>query len=160
LYLSSFKALRKEIVAEVIKYDGPYAYLDGLILDVTRSITAIDIDHQPRHEGQGNYNFRRSFSLWLKMATSFSILPLRLASCAGFVIATCSLLMIVYVLAQKILHPEIPAGWTSLIATILMVGGIQTLCIGMMGEYLGRTYLRLNRKPQYVVAIRTWTESP
>ncbi|CAN7433850.1 hypothetical protein LJR267_002888 [Paraburkholderia hospita] len=72
LYLSSFKALRKEVVDEVIKYDGPYAYLDGLILDVTRSITTVDIHHQARHDGKGNYNLVRSLSLWLKMATSFS----------------------------------------------------------------------------------------
>jgi undecaprenyl-phosphate 4-deoxy-4-formamido-L-arabinose transferase len=160
LYLSSFKAMRREVVAEVIKYDGPYAYLDGLILDVTRAICTIDIEHQARHQGEGNYNLRRSLSLWLKMATSFSVLPLRLASCAGFALAGFSVVMIIFVLAQKMLHPEIPAGWASLIATILLIGGIQILCIGVMGEYLGRIYLKLNRKPQFVVASRTWTESP
>jgi len=158
LYLSSFKAIRKEVVDEIIKYDGPYAYIDGLILDVTRSITTIDIEHQPRHEGEGNYNLSRSFSLWLKMATSFSVLPLRLASFAGFALAALSLVMIAFVIVQKLLHPEMPAGWTSLIATMLFIGGIQTLCVGMMGEYLGRTYLKLNRKPQFVVGSRTWTE--
>lgn len=156
LYLSSFKALRKEITTEVIKYDGPYAYLDGLILDVTRSITSIDIPHQARHEGEGNYNLGRSLSLWLKMATSFSVLPLRLASYAGFMLAGASLIVITYVVVQKILHPEIAAGWTSLIATVLFIGGLQTLCMGVMGEYIGRAYLKLNRKPQFVVAHRTW----
>jgi len=157
LYLSSFKALRKEVVDEVIKYDGPYAYLDGLILDVTRSITNVDIHHQARHEGKGNYNLSRSLSLWLKMATSFSVLPLRLASIAGFSLASFSMVMILVVIAEKFLHPDIQAGWSSLIATILFIGGIQTLCIGLVGEYLGRTYLKLNHKPQYVVACRTWT---
>lgn len=151
LYLSSFKAMRLEVVREVIKYDGPYAYVDGLILDVTNSITSIDIEHQDRLEGAGNYNLRRSVSLWLKMATSFSVLPLRLAAYAGFVLAALSLVMIVFVIVQKILHPELPAGWASLIATILFIGGIQTMSIGMIGEYLGRTYLKLNRKPQFVV---------
>lgn len=157
LYLSSFKGLRKEIVQEVIRYDGPYAYVDGLILDVTRSITTIDIEHQERHEGEGNYNLRRSISLWLKMATSFSVLPLRLATYAGFALAALSLIMIVFIVAQKFLHPEFPRGWASLIATILLIGGIQTLCIGMIGEYLGRTYLKLNHKPQFVVGATTWT---
>ncbi|OGS93136.1 MAG: ribonuclease III [Gallionellales bacterium RBG_16_56_9] len=156
LYLSSFKGLRKEIVQEIIRYDGPYAYIDGLILDVTRSITTINIEHQARHEGEGNYNLRRSLSLWLKMATSFSVLPLRLASYAGFALAALSLVMIVFVIVQKLLHPEFPRGWASLIATVLFIGGIQTLCIGMMGEYLGRTYLKLNRKPQFVVGNTTW----
>ncbi|NOU00775.1 MAG: glycosyltransferase family 2 protein [Gallionella sp.] len=158
LYLSSFKGLRKEVIDEVIRYDGPYAYLDGLILDVTRSITSIDIVHQQRYTGEGNYNLRRSLSLWLKMATSFSVLPLRLATYAGFLLAGVSLIMILIVIAQKLMHPELPAGWASLIATILFIGGVQTLCIGVMGEYLGRTYLKLNRKPQFSIAKKTWSK--
>lgn len=156
LYLSSFKAMRREIAQEVIKYDGPYAYVDGLILDVTRSITVIDIEHQARDEGESNYTFRRLFSLWMKMATSFSITPLRIATYLGFALAALSMLMIVFIVAQKMLHPEYPRGWASLIATVLFIGGIQTLCIGMIGEYLGRAYLKLNRKPQFVVGATTW----
>jgi undecaprenyl-phosphate 4-deoxy-4-formamido-L-arabinose transferase len=158
LYLSSFKGLRKEVVDEVIRYDGPYAYVDGLILDTTRSITSIDIEHQARLVGDGNYTLRRSLSLWLKMATSFSVLPLRLATYSGFVIAAISLVMIVFVIVQKLLHPEMAAGWASLIATVLFIGGIQTFCIGVMGEYLGRAYLKLNKKPQFIVAQKTWSE--
>lgn len=157
LYLSSFKGLRKEIVREIIRYDGPYAYIDGLILDVTRSITTIDIEHQERHEGEGNYNLRRSLSLWLKMATSFSVLPLRIATYAGFVLAALSLVTIIFVMVQKLIHPDMAAGWASLIATMLFIGGVQTLCIGVIGEYLGRTYLKLNHKPQFVIGATTWT---
>ena len=157
LYLSSFKGLRREIVQEIIRYDGPYVYIDGLILDVTRSITTIDIEHQERQEGEGNYNLRRSVSLWLKMATSFSVQPLRIASYTGIALAILSLIMIIFVIAQKLLHPEFPRGWASLIATVLFIGGIQTLCIGMIGEYLGRTYLKLNHKPQFVIGATTWT---
>ncbi len=156
LYLSSFKGLRLEIAREVIRYDGPYAYIDGLILDVTRSITTIDIEHQQRHEGEGNYNLRRSVSLWMKMATSFSVLPLRIATYGGFALAALSLVAMVFIVVQKLMHPEYPQGWASLIATILFIGGMQTLCIGMIGEYLGRAYLKLNKKPQFVVGATTW----
>lgn len=157
LYLSSFKAIRKEIVDEIIKYDGPYAYIDGLILDTTRSITTIDIEHQARNEGKGNYSLRRSLSLWLKMATSFSIVPLRLATLIGFTLAVLSAVMVIFVIMQKILHPEITAGWTSLMATVLFIGGMQMLFIGMIGEYIGRAYLKLNHKPQFVIGSSTWT---
>ncbi|MFH1533302.1 MAG: glycosyltransferase family 2 protein [Pseudomonadota bacterium] len=158
LYLSSFKALRREIVDEVVKYDGPFAYLDGLILDTTRSIASVDIQHRPRAEGTGNYDLVRSVSLWLKMATSFSIFPLRLASFLGFLLTGAAMVMIAWAVISKLLNPELPAGWTSLISTVLFVGGIQTLCIGMVGEYLGRTYLKLNGKPQYVVGKRVGAE--
>jgi polyisoprenyl-phosphate glycosyltransferase len=157
LYLSSFKAMRRALVQQVIKYDGPFAYLDGLILDVTRSINVIDIVHQPRHQGKGNYNLRRSVSLWLRMVTSFSVFPLRVATILGFSMTGLSLLVIAAVVINKLAHPEVEAGWTSMIAVVLFVGGAQTFCIGMLGEYLGRAYLRINRKPQYVVRGTTWT---
>ncbi|WP_395603964.1 glycosyltransferase family 2 protein [Pseudomonas sp. B21128] len=156
LYLSSFKAMRREIVDEITKYDGPYTYIDGLILDATQSITAIDIEHQARHEGESNYNFRRLLSLWLKMATSFSILPLRFATYMGFSLAALSMVMVVFVVVAKLLHPEFPPGWASLIAVVLFIGGIQTLCIGMVGEYLGRTYLKLNGRQQFIIGGTTW----
>jgi undecaprenyl-phosphate 4-deoxy-4-formamido-L-arabinose transferase len=156
LYLSSFKGMRREIADEVIQYDGPYTYIDGLILDVTRSITTVDIEHQARFEGESNYTFGKLVSLWMKMATSFSVFPLRLATYAGFGLAALSLVMICVVIVQKIMFPELPRGWASTIATILFIGGIQTLCIGLVGEYLGRTYLKLNRKRQFVIGNTTW----
>lgn len=151
LYLSSFKAMKKGIANEVTKYDGSFAYIDGLILDTTQNIATVDITHRSRHVGQGNYNLRRSISLWLRMATSFSIFPLRLASFAGFGLTALSLFMGLFIIVEKLLHPEYPKGWASLIATILFIGGIQTLCIGMIGEYLGRAYLKINGKPQFSI---------
>jgi polyisoprenyl-phosphate glycosyltransferase len=156
LYLSSFKALDAAVVREIVRYDGPYAYVDGLILDVTRNITSVEIDHAPRASGTGNYNLRTSVSLWLKMATSFSVYPLRLMALVGAVIALLSLVMIAYVVAIKLTNPALPAGWTSLIATILFVGGLQLVGLGLIGEYLGRAYLKLNRKPQYVIRETTY----
>ena len=158
VYLSSFKALRREIVAEVVKYDGPYTYLDGLILDVTQSITTVDVVHRPRHDGESTYTFGRLVSLWVKMATSFSILPLRLASYLGFLLAGLSLVMVVFVVVAKLMNPDYPQGWASLIAAVLFIGGVQTLCIGMIGEYLGRAYLKLNGRPQFVIGATTWKE--
>jgi undecaprenyl-phosphate 4-deoxy-4-formamido-L-arabinose transferase len=153
VYLSSFKALRRCVVDEVVKYDGPFAYLDGLILDVTRSVRSIEIEHQQRLTGEGNYNLRKSVSLWLSMATSFSIQPLRLASVVGFVIAALALVLAGAAIVEKILHPETPAGWASIVAAVLFVGGAQLMCLGLLGEYLGRAYLKVNKKPQY--AVRT-----
>ncbi len=158
LYLSSFKAMRREIVGEIIKYDGPYTYLDGLILDVTQSIVSVDVAHRPRQDGESNYTPRRLVSLWVKMATSFSILPLRLATYVGFLLAGLSLVLLVFVVVAKLLNPGYPPGWASLIAAVLFIGGVQTLCIGMIGEYLGRTYLKLNGRPQFVIGGTTWKE--
>jgi polyisoprenyl-phosphate glycosyltransferase len=155
LYLSSFKALDGAIAREVVRYDGPYAYVDGLILDVTRRITSVEIEHAARASGKGNYDLRRSVSLWLKMATSFSVYPLRLMSIIGGLLAGTSVVIFAYIVVIKLLNPAIPAGWTSLMAAVLLVGGLQLAGLGLIGEYLGRVYLKLNRKPQYVVRETT-----
>lgn len=159
LYLSSFKALRREVVAEVTRYDGPFAYVDGLILDVTRNIVSIEIEHQTRHSGEGGYSLRGSISLWLKMATGFSVVPLRLASIIGMLIAFISFLTLIYVVITRIVNPSISVGWPSVISTILFLGGVQLVGIGIIGEYIGRTYLVVNRKPQYVIRATTFVRS-
>ena len=116
---------------------------------------AVEIDHAPRASGTGNYNLHRSFSLWLKMATTFSVFPLRLMLVAGSLLAFFSFVMVICVIVMKVLDPSLPAGWASLIATVLLVGGLQLVGLGLIGEYLGRAYLKLNRKPQYVVRETT-----
>ncbi|WP_051237561.1 glycosyltransferase family 2 protein [Ottowia thiooxydans] len=151
LYLSSFKALHRRVVDEVKKYSGPYAYVDGLILGVTDRIASIDIDHGNRHSGAGNYNLKTSISLWLKMATSFSVFPLRLATFVGLILAAISALIAIFIILRKIFHPDVPAGWSSLIVVTLFMGGIQMAFLGLLGEYLGRAYLNLNKKPQFVI---------
>jgi undecaprenyl-phosphate 4-deoxy-4-formamido-L-arabinose transferase len=154
LYLSSYKAMHRRVAQEIIRYDGPYAYVDGLILDVTRHITSVPIQHQARHAGKGNYGLRRSISLWLKMATSFSIIPLRVASFTGLMLALVSAIAMIAVIVEKFRHPETPAGWASMLVIVLFMGGLQLLCLGVIGEYLGRAYLKLNRKPQFAVRER------
>ena len=155
LYLSSFKGLHRRIVNVVIKYDGPYSYVDGLILDVTDRITSIDIDHGERYSGQGNYNIRNSISLWLKMATSFSIVPLRLATFLGLLLAAVSSLIALIIIVMKIAHPQTQAGWASIIVVMLFIGGVQMAFLGLIGEYLGRSYLKINKKPQFVIRQTT-----
>ena len=151
LYLSSFKALDQKVILEILKYEGPFTYIDGLILDVTRSINTVEIEHHERADGTGNYNFKKSISLWLKMATSFSIFPLRLASIIGSILALLSGILIIETVIQRLQHPEWQAGWASLFTVILFLGAAQLSFIGIVGEYLGRAYLPLNKKPQYAI---------
>jgi len=90
--------------------------------------------------------------LWLKMATSFSIVPLRLTSLLGIIFSGLGLFLALLLVIQKFTLNVMPVGWSSLIVTILIVGGVQLLALGMIGEYLGRVLLTINSKPQYVIA--------
>ncbi len=88
LYLSSFKVLNRFLIDTVKQYDGPYPYLDGLVLRSTSSIGQQLCEHSERQVGQSNYTLSRLFRLWLNMFTGFSILPLRIASILGLVMST------------------------------------------------------------------------
>jgi len=152
LYLSPFRAMRSAIRDDILLYQGPYVYVDGLILSVTRNIAVIDVDHHDRYAGDSGYSLGKSISLWLKMATSFSIVPLRITSLLGLLLAGFGFLMALLLIVQKFTLDIMPIGWSSLIVTILIIGGVQMLGLGMLGEYLGRVLLTINSKPQYVVA--------
>jgi polyisoprenyl-phosphate glycosyltransferase len=155
LYLSSFKGLTRIVVDAVTTYDGPFTYLDGLILDVTRKIDVVTVEHGHRFAGEGNYGLVKSVSLWLKMATSFSILPLRLASLAGMLLGIAAAAVAGYIVVGSLVNGTTYPGWASIMVAVLVVGCMQLLGIGLIGEYMGRAYLRMNNKPQFVVRERT-----
>lgn len=152
LYLSPFRAMKAAICDDILCYRGPYVYVDGLILSVTRNIASVDVNHYDRYEGDSGYGLRKSVSLWLKMATSFSIIPLRLTSMLGLFFAGLGFFLAILLIVQKFTLNLMPIGWSSLIVTILIVGGVQLLALGMIGEYLGRVLLTINSRPQYVIA--------
>jgi len=151
LYLSSSKLIVKEVVNEIIKYSGPFPYIDGLILRVTDNIGVKTVKHIARPEGSSNYTLVKLMSQWMNMFVSFSIKPLRLATFFGFTISAVSFIFGMYFIIDKILHPDIALGWTSLITAILFFSGIQILFLGLLGEYLGKQYLDQNGTPAYVV---------
>lgn len=155
LYLSPYKAISKAVRDLVVDYDGPYPYVDGLILLHTDNISTIDVEHQERSIGVGNYSFGKSLSLWVMMATGFSVKPLRLATLMGFVISLIAFMLIIGLFFLKVYSQIEIQGWTSLAIIGLFMGGVQLIALGIAGEYIGRSYLKLNGKPQSIVKETT-----
>jgi glycosyltransferase involved in cell wall biosynthesis len=151
LYLSPFKGIVRGIRDQMVQFSGPHVYLDGLILSSTNRITTIEIDHYERPDGQSGYSLRKSISLWLKMATSFSIEPLRIASMLGLFFSGFGFLAAVALIVQRFTLNAMPVGWSSLIVSVLILGGIQLLALGIIGEYVGRVLLHVNGMPQAVI---------
>jgi undecaprenyl-phosphate 4-deoxy-4-formamido-L-arabinose transferase len=160
LYLSPFRAMKAAIVRDILRYNGPYVYVDGLVLSVTRNIGTVDVEHHDRFAGDSGYSLKKSISLWLKMATNFSIVPLRLTSFAGLAMAGIGFVLAVLLIIQKFTVDAMPIGWSSLIVTFLIIGGVQLVALGMLGEYLGRVLLTLNSRPQYVVGETVGLPAP
>lgn len=153
LYLSSFRCMSALVVKAVQKYEGPYPYVDGLVMQVTQRIDSISVAHLPRMEGRSNYTLKRLVRLWLNLATSFSLAPLRLATFAGAVMALLGTAGAVVVMAETLFTADMPSGWASTMTVILLVGGVQSMILGILGEYVGRTFLSANGKPQGVVRL-------
>ena len=151
IYLSPYKIFNAEIVSEIIKYAGPYPYLDGLIFRVTNKIKQINVDHSERYAGKGNYTLRKSIKVWANLATNFSILPLRLSTIFGFLAAISGFLLGGFYIVSFFLSDHTPEGWSSIAVLVLFFGGIQLIAIGVIGEYLGRLFLLNNKEPQYVL---------
>ncbi len=151
LYLSSFKCLNRFIVQEVIKYKGPFPYIDGLILRTTQNIGKVLVKHNKRREGKSGYNLRKLVRLWLSMFVNFSVYPLRISTFFGFSFSVLGGLLAVYSFIEKIINPNLPIGVTSIFIAILVFSGIQLLMLGLIGEYMGKQFLTNNQTPQYVI---------
>ncbi len=151
LYLSSFKAISKSLCEEIIKYSGPYPYIDGLILQATKNYGIIDIPHNDRFEGRSNYSTVKLVSLFIKMATGFSVIPLRVVSYLGFLTFSSGLIYSIYIIINQLFFEKAMQGWSSTMVILLVLGGVQMISLGIIGEYLGRVYLKLNEKPQYII---------
>jgi len=151
LYLSSFKAINNFTKKEIIKYDLPYPYIDGLILRTTSNIGQITVEHSSRKDGKSQYTLVKLIGLWLNMVTNFSIKPLRFATLLGFIFSIISFSLAVAGILMKFLDPTAPLGYASLLVSVAFLGGIQLIAIGMIGEYIGRTFLSISKQPQFVI---------
>lgn len=151
LYLSSFRCMSALVVGAVARYSGPYPYVDGLIMQVTQRIDSIEVRHLPRAEGRSNYTLVRLVRLWLNLATSFSLAPLRLAIFAGMAMAFAGTLGAIATILEALFLHDTPSGWASTMVVLLLVSGVQSMILGILGEYVGRTFLSANGKPQGTV---------
>lgn len=151
LYLSSFKLMNKFLVKEIIKYDLPFPYIDGLILRTTSNIGKIKVSHSKRNEGKSGYTLAKLLSLWLNMFTNFSIIPLRMAIFLGFGFALIGFILGAQTVVEKISNPDLPVGFSALAVSIFIFAGVQLISLGLIGEYVGRIFLSQNKRPQFTI---------
>jgi dolichol-phosphate mannosyltransferase len=148
---------------------GDFSLMDRRVVDVINSMpernrfvrglrawvgfrqTGIEYQRSARNAGESKYSFGKLVNLALDGLISHSFLPLRLVSFLGIFMSFCALAGIVYVIACRLIGYDIPAGWTSLLVTMLFLGGVQLLALGILGEYLGRTFEEVKQRPQFVV---------
>lgn len=151
LYLSSFRALRRELVGRIVTYRGPYPYIDGLILGATNRIATLEVEHAERVGGRSGYTPRKLVRLALSLLFDFSVMPLRLASVLGVMLCVLGALILVEVVIETIFVGQRQLGWGSLMGALAVFSGAQLLMLGIIGEYVGRAFLTVSGKPQSLV---------
>lgn len=151
LTITSYHALRRYVVEEMLNYRQCFPYIEGLVLRTTRRICAVPVTHRQRMEGESGYTFSKLLAMWMDGFTAFSVKPLRLATFAGAFTAFAGFIYAIIIVIKHFTDSTIPEGWSSTMALQLVLGGIILLVLGLIGEYIGRIYMCINASPQFVV---------
>lgn len=150
--LDNFSAMKRFVADEIVKYKNPYPYLEGLILRVTNRGKMVEMEQRERGDDNiSGYTLKKSLSLFVNGLTAFSIKPLRVAALSGVIFSIVGVLWGIYTVLRKIFMPEIPAGYSSMVAIMLFSSGLIMFMLGVIGEYVGRIYICLSDAPQYVI---------
>lgn len=146
-----FRLMDRRAVEAFLKMPERHRFVRGMIAWVGFQQVGIPYDRASRVFGETHYPFKKMLKFALDGITSFSIFPLQIASYVGFLTAVASFCAIAYILYLKFLTDRTVQGWTSLMVVVLFLGGVQLLALGILGEYLGRTYDESRRRPLYLV---------
>ena len=154
LFVSSYFAVRRFVVEDMIRYENSYPYVIGLVLRTTKNITNVIVHHREREEGASGYTLKKLLNLWFNGFTAFSVKPLRIATTIGAFSACVGFLYGVYTIVKRLVNPAVPMGFSALMSALVFFGGMIMIMLGLIGEYIGRIYISMNNSPQYVIRER------
>lgn len=155
--VSAFRAIRRQTLENILSYDLNFTFVDGLLAWNTQRIGEVSVEHHARSRGRSGYTLGRLLTLTFNLFTNFSLLPLQLVTGMGLLLAGSGFLVGLWYLVAFFQGRIAVPGYASTITAILVLGGAQLVGLGVIGEYLGRLHLNVNRKPQY--AVRTTLDS-
>ena len=151
LYVSSYFAVKRFVVNDMIRYENSYPYVIGLVLRAAKNIVNVDIDHRERQVGASGYTLLKLLGLWMNGFTSFSVKPLRMATIVGVGATFIGFIYGIVIIIQHFTLPDRVLGYASTMAVLIFFGGMIMIMLGLIGEYVGRIYISINNSPQYVI---------
>jgi undecaprenyl-phosphate 4-deoxy-4-formamido-L-arabinose transferase len=149
--ITSYRIMRHEVVDCILSYSLNFTFIDGLLAWNTQRVGSVGVEHHERASGGSGYSPGKLVLHGMNVLTNFSLLPLQIVSFCGILAAVSGLTLGVYYLLLYFCSTITVPGYASIIVAVLVLGGVQLLSLGIIGEYLGRLHLNVNRKPQYVV---------
>jgi glycosyltransferase involved in cell wall biosynthesis len=157
---ADFRLLTRPVLDHVLASAGPLLFLRGLVPWLGYQTAYVPFDAAPRIAGRTSYTLRRMVRLSVDGLLGFSIIPLRLAIALGFVISGTAFLYLVYVVGIRLTAGNVVPGWASMTGLLSLLGGIQLLTLGVLGEYVGRLFLSTLNRPHYVIRDQIGAASP
>ncbi len=157
LYLSSFKLVNRFLITEIIKYQSPFTYIDGLILGITSKIGTVKVEHGERSHGKSGYTLKKLIGVWSSMSTGFSVVPLRLSLVLGSLLSLLGFIFALLTFIERMMDNTVPSGYATIIIAVTLFSGAILIALGLIGEYVGRIFISLNKKPQFVIRD-SWPE--
>ena len=146
-----FRIFTKRINEIIISMPERNKFLRGQIAWTGFNQSSVLYKREERFSGKTNYSYSKMIAFAFDGITSFSNLPLRMATYFGFIVSLISFFFILYTFYQKYINHDTVQGWSSLMVSILFIGGVQLLCLGIIGEYLGRIMDNVKQRPLYIV---------
>jgi glycosyltransferase involved in cell wall biosynthesis len=146
-----YRMITKKIKDIIVSMPEHNKFLRGQIAWTGFNQTSVLYKRDERFSGSTNYSYSKMFAFAFDGITAFSNLPLRLATYLGFVVSVVSFVFILYTLYQKYFKMDVVQGWSSLMVSVLFIGGVQLICLGIIGEYLGRIMDNVKQRPLYIV---------
>lgn len=153
---ADFRLMSKRAIDELERFDEVNLFLRGIVPLIGFPSTSVYYDRKERLAGDTKYPLKKMLSFAFEGITSFSVTPIRFVLLLGFLSFFTSLLFGSYFITLKFIG-ETETGWTSLITSIWLIGGLQLIAIGLIGEYIGKVYKESKRRPKYIVDIDTYS---
>ncbi|KKI90938.1 glycosyltransferase [Bacillus sp. SA1-12] len=153
---ADYRLMSKRAIGELERFEEVNLFLRGIVPLIGFSSTSVYYDRKERFAGDSKYPLKKMLSFAFEGITSFSVTPIRFVLLLGFLSFFTSLLFGSYFITLKFIG-ETETGWTSLITSIWLIGGLQLIAIGLIGEYIGKIYKESKRRPKYSVDIDTYS---
>lgn len=151
LSLCSYFVMNRFVVNEMLKDKNSFPYIWGLILRSTDQMTNVYIEHRERMEGKSTFTLRKCLKVWFNGFIAFSVRPLRFSAIIGMITAVLGFLYGLFVIIRQLMIGETVVGWSSMMAAVLLLGGVNLIMIGLVGEYVGRMNISVNNTPQFII---------
>lgn len=147
---SDYRLVSKKALDMMALYPEKALFLRGFFYELGLKTAIVNFDVKPRMAGESKFNFMSLMGLALNGITSFSIFPLRIVACLGFLMAVFAFLIGVETVCEKIFFNNSPNGFATMIILLCFFGGLQIFCLGVIGEYVGQVYREAKARPRYI----------